>query len=118
MRTQRATREHLTVRQLHRLWVLRCPRAVELDLLADGARVVASHAHGLHGKRRPSGRSVLLGHALDRCLDEVCSFLGVGDHHNVAGREFHHGRPHPLCKQALGVGRDHLVVLCHCAPRG
>jgi hypothetical protein len=34
----------------------------------------------------------------------------VGHHHNVARRELHHGRPHPLRKQTLGVGRDHFVI--------
>src|ERR1700689_4012695 len=49
--------------------------------------------------------------SLSRGLDELCHFIGVGDHRHVAARELDDGRAHAAGELELGVGRDGLIVL-------
>ena len=50
-------------------------------------------------------------------LGECDHLVGMGDHRDVAARDFNRARTHALGEVTLGLGRDGLIVGRHHVPR-
>src|SRR6266496_2544916 len=82
------------------------PFAALISLLGDGEYVAVMAAFN-----HPGSWSCLCRGAGFGCrLDELGHFGWAGDHGEVAGGDFDGGRAHPAGEQALGIGRDRLVL--------